>query len=172
MDNKEQLYAEYLSNHREGVQLAWESVLKPELIGNVDKSVILSIDACIQSHDASKESTAEWAPYLNWFYGDPPNANANEFNKAWLHHIHANGHHWQHWVLLHDEGDWEALDMPLRFVIEMLCDWQSFSLKDPSSTAYKFYQDNYDTFIMSDNTRNVVEYYLQYLKSPLKKEAV
>lgn len=27
------------------------------------------------------------------------------FNRAWLLHIHRNPHHWQHWVLINDDPE-------------------------------------------------------------------
>lgn len=73
-------------------------------------------------HDASKFLPCEWFPYVRKFYGSPPSLNPAywspqareddaalwkaavqiEFDRAWLHHQHANPHHWQHWCLMND----------------------------------------------------------------------
>lgn len=45
------------------------------------------------------------------------------FDAAWLHHIHANPHHWQHWVLLEDSGVTKVLVPPGDVVCEMVADW-------------------------------------------------
>jgi hypothetical protein len=58
-------------------------------------------------HDLSKFSRVEWGPYVASFYGPwkyserPPEVVA-AFDAAWLHHQHANPHHWQHWLLRED----------------------------------------------------------------------
>jgi len=45
------------------------------------------------------------------------------FDVAWLHHQHANPHHWQHWVLREDDGQTKCLEMPEHFAREMVADW-------------------------------------------------
>lgn len=45
------------------------------------------------------------------------------FDRAWLHHLHANPHHHQHWVLREDSGVTKVLQMPEHFVREMVADW-------------------------------------------------
>jgi len=94
-------------------------------------------------HDLSKFSPSEWGPYVEYFYGGPhPKASEigvyerqnyglgrsaeaveERFNTAWLHHQHVNPHHWQHWVLRNDDGTLLALEMPGKFVREMVADW-------------------------------------------------
>lgn len=44
---------------------------------------------------------------------------------AWLHHQHKNKHHWEYWVV--DPVSKQALPMPRKYLIEMVCDWRSFS---------------------------------------------
>lgn len=72
----------------------------------------------MQVHDLSKWSDEEFIPYANNFYGDDSTKDKNEFDRAWLHHIHNNPHHWNHWILRD-----KALEMPERFAMEMICDW-------------------------------------------------
>lgn len=86
-------------------------------------------------HDWSKLTPAEWGPYVNKFYGnwgsvdslgeaDRVKARVDAaFDAAWLHHIHNNPHHWQHWVLKEDSGGTKYLPMPYKFVCEMVADW-------------------------------------------------
>ncbi len=45
------------------------------------------------------------------------------FNAAWLHHIHANPHHWQHWILHQDDGRTIVLVPDNATVNEMIADW-------------------------------------------------
>lgn len=45
------------------------------------------------------------------------------FNEAWLHHIHANPHHWQHWLLQQDDGKLIVLEPTNAALNEMIADW-------------------------------------------------
>jgi hypothetical protein len=45
------------------------------------------------------------------------------YDRAWLHHQHANPHHWQHWILRFDDGGEGVLPMPEPLVREMAADW-------------------------------------------------
>ncbi|WP_445490962.1 DUF5662 family protein [Niallia sp. 03133] len=44
-----------------------------------------------------------------------------------LHHQHKNKHHWEYWVI--DPNNNQALPMPRKYIMEMICDWRSFSRK-------------------------------------------
>lgn len=76
-------------------------------------------------HDWSKLTPAEWAPYVRSFYGPQPRTPEvkEDFDKAWLHHQHRNPHHWQHWQLREDSGALKTLEIPEKFVREMVADW-------------------------------------------------
>ena len=91
-----------------------------------------------------------------------------DFDVAWLHHQNCNPHHWQYWILRRDEGKEAVIDMPVKYIIEMLCDRHSFSRKDNNSTAYKWYYSNIDKIKISENTRKIVEKYIGFFKIPLK----
>lgn len=85
-------------------------------------------------HDWQKFTPTEWQPYVLSFYGPWPYKErpawlVEQFNRAWLHHIHCGPHHWQHWLLTMDEakeGDsgMVVLKMPDRYTREMLADWR------------------------------------------------
>ena len=91
--------------------------------GLVRQSAIGICDSMIQRHDESKSSAEEYGPYVDYFYGARDSETDKRFNRAWLHHIHRNPHHWQHWVLLQDDGSEECLDMPYWYIVEMVADW-------------------------------------------------
>ena len=97
--------------------------------GLVRQSAIGICDGIIQRHDESKSSAEEYGPYVDYFYGVRDSETDKRFNRAWLHHIQENPHHWQHWVLLQDDGSEECLDMPYWYAVEMVADWWSFSWK-------------------------------------------
>ena len=87
------------------------------------------------THDLSKFRPDEFIPYAKYFYEYMPHKDEidffgddreyeEEFNYAWLRHIHRNPHHWQHWMLQEDDGDALLMEMPLRYKREMLADWR------------------------------------------------
>ena len=43
------------------------------------------------------------------------------YSLGWLHHKGRNRHHWEYWYDMLD-GRWQPIEMPLPFVIEMVCD--------------------------------------------------
>jgi len=79
------------------------------------------------THDLSKFSPKEFFPYARkYFSGSAPTAaDELEWKYAWLHHQRRNKHHWEYWVLNPNTG--EAVPMPRKFMLEMVCDWRSFS---------------------------------------------
>ena len=77
-------------------------------------------------HDLSKFRVTEWFAYRNAFFtidGIAQHKKTVEFDFAWLKHQHRNKHHWQYWLLLSDHGVSKPLEMPRRYVLEMVADW-------------------------------------------------
>lgn len=172
-NGREQEYREYLTNHINGVHMSFNMV-SAILKDMLDSNTYHEAYEAIKHHDESKYDKEEFDAYLDHFYpadyGDiKPDEDDIPYQLAWLHHIHNNRHHWQHWVLVHDEGNIDVLDMPESEVIAMLCDWHSFSLRNPDSTAYVWYQDNGNDMMLSDNTRLLIDKYIKYFKNPLQK---
>lgn len=127
--------------------------------------------ANIKYHDGSKYSDEEYEAYDAYFYGRNRSSYVmNAFNLAWLHHIHNNKHHWQHWVLINDDpklGE-VCLEMPYCYVIEMICDWWSFSFYKGDLTEIFFWYDEHKEHIkLAKNTRKMVEYILSLMKDKL-----
>lgn len=165
-----QEYLDYLEDHITGVQRSWNEMLKPYVEENYKDTDVAEISRCIALHDSSKYMTDEFDPYCNYFYPSEGFEKDEEaFDLAWLLHQHRNPHHPQHWVLVRDEGQLVPLDMPFEYICEMLCDWHSFSLRDPKSTAYKWYIDNHENMQLSDNTIKIVEDLIEALQEPLLK---
>lgn len=105
----------------------------------------------LKKHDQSKFSQEEFMPYaLNFFMEDgTPRPKPEEpgskdiqieynFTLAWLHHMHLNDHHWQHWIFpdayskptlveidtMTEDG---VMKMPSQCVLEMISDWMGAS---------------------------------------------
>lgn len=163
-------YDNYLEKHKANVRKAfeWISDNLPELlIGHYD----YEHQICF-AHDASKYQLDEYEAYDAYFYGGNRSFSVVEnFRKAFLTHIHCNSHHWQHWVLIHDDDKVETiLDMPYNYIIEMICDWWSFSWeKGDLHEIFKWY-DEHKNFIKINNfTRYNVEKILNAIKEKLKE---
>lgn len=125
----------------------------------------------ISNHDSSKLYSDEYHPYDSYFYGGNRSYSVvQDFNKAWLLHIHRNPHHWQYWVLINDnpkEGE-IVLEMPYKYVIEMICDWWAFSWAKDNLKEIFTWWDEHKTYIkLHDDTRKKVENILEAMKIKL-----
>lgn len=111
------------------------------------------------THDLSKLSGSEFIPYANYFYKDDPTKEDKlRFRMAWRHHYLNNPHHWQYWTTRTVENI--PVDMPEKHVKEMLVDWDAMGLKFNDSAA-EYYLDNKDKIIVTENTRKLIEKYLE-----------
>jgi hypothetical protein len=134
-------------------------------------------------HDMSKLSVAEFFPYMRKFEVGLTDAKAQrEFQLAWLHHIHANKHHWNHWIIGADNNGVEVIRMPDVYVREMVADWRGvgLALNKGADNAVKWYLDNRDTLALHPDTRFLVEAllgvgagssYRSYVPLPLYRQA-
>ena len=164
-------YDNYINQHVQNVLNAAEWLRR-----NVDLDIPPMIDGHrtgLFNHDQSKWEKEEYDAYDAYFYGGRKTKEVKEaFNYAWLHHIHNNPHHWQYWVLINDdpEDGTVALDIPYRYVIEMICDWWSFSWSDGNLyEIFGWYNKHKDRMILSKNTRELVEDILDQIKKKLDK---
>ena len=164
-------YDEYIKEHKDNVKQAyqWLRNYLPEIFE--DGYLKMECDLLIEEHDKSKYSSEEYDPYDAYFYGSRSYQVVDEFKHAWLHHIHKNPHHWQHWVLINDnpeEGE-IVLDMPDEYIIEMICDWWSFSWKSGDLTEiFKWYEEHSPYMKLSEYTRDHVEDILRMIKEKLE----
>lgn len=128
----------------------------------------------VYGHDQSKDHPDEYEAYDRYFYGNNKSyAVVQDFNKAWLTHIHRNPHHWQHWVLINDdpkEGE-KILNMPHGDIIEMICDWWAFSWKQENLfEIFNWYDEHKDYIKLSSSTRKTLESILEQIKEKLMKD--
>ena len=166
-------YDEYLRDHKECVYRAFEWLRDntPEIFSDI--ACLQTVDYnCKFMHDDSKEQLDEYDAYDEYFYGNRSYQTVQDFNKAWLLHIHRNPHHWQHWVLINDnpEEGIKCIDMPEEYIIEMICDWWSFSWRSNSLyEIFAWYDDHKNHMKLSDNTRKKVEFILDTIKTKLEE---
>lgn len=161
-------YNDYLKEHIMNVQNAEIWLYDNIDLGQPEGTGVYSLD-----HDESKFSDIEYPAYDNYFYGGNKSYEVKQnFEYAWLHHIHNNPHHWQYWVLFWDDptgkAPYKALEMPKHDVIEMIADWWSFSWKSGNlREIFKWYDDHKKTIILNENTRELVEDILGKIKAVL-----
>ena len=125
----------------------------------------------------SKVFTPEIIAYANFFYGkdrNKPNSKLSKsygyevktkslitaFDYAWNSHQKGNKHHWQYWILRMDDGSEKILEMPRKYVIEMVCDWigagKARGATDPQEVS-KWYEKNKHNIKLHKKTRKLVE---------------
>lgn len=160
-------YCKYLDQHISNVNkgIKWFTANRPDILRDFG---IESENGSIMGHDDSKYSVDEFTPYDRYFYGKEKTDIVKEnFDYAWLHHIHNNPHHWQYWVLINDdpnEGQ-RALEMPSRYILEMVCDWWAFSwAKGNLTEIFKWYDEHKDYMILHAETRRKVDVLLSAIK--------
>lgn len=161
-------YDRYLAQHKANVEKGFRWLQKnlPELTegSGAEHNIIFS-------HDRSKTEPDEYEAYDRYFYGvNRSYAVVQDFQKAWLLHIHRNPHHWQHWILINDdpeEGE-TLLEMPYCYILEMICDWWSFSWgKGNLLEIFSWYEERKNHIKLHLNTRRQVEDILNRMKIKL-----
>lgn len=168
-------YDAYLRQHKQNVKrgLDWIRENVPELIyddisfgGNIDYEWQIG-----SAHDQSKSKPEEYAAYDAYFYGNNKSYSVvQNFNRAWLSHIHENPHHWQHWVLINDEpNEGEViLKMPRNYAVEMVCDWWAFSwAKENLYEIFDWYDQRRDYIKLHPSTRTFLEDALRRIRQKL-----
>ena len=156
-------YTEYIIDHCANVRKAYEWLVSHKIIA--DKFMHR-----IHTHDLSKYSDDEYGAYDKYFYGKEKTKEVKEaFNFAWLHHIHANPHHWQHWVLINDDDGTNALEMPEEYVVEMLCDHLAFSFRENKlDEIFDWYKSHKNIMILHKKSRELYESLLNKYKDSIK----
>ena len=154
-------YDNYIQEHKSNVIKGY-NWLKGKLPDIFDEDVLNECEHnIIYGHDASKTNPDEYNAYDAYFYGGNRSFEVvDQFNRAWLLHIHRNPHHWQYWILRNDNPDEGEIliDMPDCYIIEMICDWWSFSWKQENLyEIFKWYEERKDYIKLSDYTRKKVE---------------
>ena len=174
-------YDQYLANHKESVKTAYQwfkrnmpVFVQQSLVGGMTLEELEH--QILVAHDSSKLMFDEYPAYDRHFYSDlPMDETLEEFNLAWLKHVHRNPHHWQYWILVNDDlGDefLNALEMPQNYVLEMLCDWWSFSwrgwpLYEPDR-IFEWWDRHKGIMILHPKTRELIHDTIWTMKEKLK----
>lgn len=164
-------YDNYLEQHKANVRKGFEWFQKnlPEVIKDIPN---LEWQICF-AHDESKSQRDEYEAYDAYFYGGNRSYQVvQDFNYAWLNHIHRNPHHWQYWILINDDPELGEilLDMPSNYIIEMICDWWAFSWSNGDLTEiFKWYDERKEYIKLSEKTRVELESILGMMKEKLSE---
>jgi hypothetical protein len=169
LDKYQEEYKQYVIDHKERVSQfsSWLQKECPELFENVDIGVFNSL---IAEHDESKFSEEEFDAYARKFYGKQdingkPLEYVPGYEEAWKHHWMNNEHHPEYWL-----GE----DMPLIYILEMICDWGSFSIASGNlNELIEYYYNNAqedEEKNLSDNTKEIIEDILKHIKSVLDRK--
>lgn len=165
-------YAAYLKEHIKNVQKAFNWLLEHKINEKLNFGDLKTLRFNIQNHDASKWSHEEFEAYAKYFYTNENNE-AN-FNKAWNHHQKVNPHHWQYWVLIQEDTNadrYKCLPMDIEYIVEMVCDWWSFSFKKSDLTEiFSWYNKNKSNWIIHPRTTRYIEKLLSYMEEALELE--
>lgn len=142
-------------------------------------------------HDNSKFLPFPFISYANYFYGGkkvegigkngylkPSQTRDKDFDMAWLIHQKSERHHWQFWILVRDTGETLAIEMPHKYVIEMVCDWagasiateKSKNIMEVAKNTKLWYNYNKDKIILHNETRKHVESMIDVLSMLIEKE--
>ena len=173
-------YDQYLANHKESVGRAyqWFKENMPEFVqqslvggmtlGELEHQILVA-------HDSSRTRLDEYPAYdRHFFAGLPLDNTRDDFNLAWLKHIHRNPHHWEYWVIPHEvtELTW-AYEMPQNYVLEMLCDWWSSSWRNYEPDHIVEWWDRHkDGMILHQKTRDLIHETIWTMKERLKKSGM
>lgn len=161
--HQENLYKEYINNHKLNVQKAWERmknnsdcielITKNFLNITIDKAIEL-LDELIKNHDMTKYSKQEFDAYRKEFYPITPEekeSNKENFDRAWKHHYTNNLHHWNWW---YESGNMD--NMPFTHVIEMICDWEAMGYQF-GNTSKEYYESNKHKIHLGEKQRRFAE---------------
>lgn len=163
-------YDAWLQNHREGVMRSFYYI-KDKLS---DLPCLCGLDwdevqRNCEEHDGSKDSIDEYLPYAVHFYGDRDNSSELLYRQAWNHHQKCNPHHSQYWVLIKDNGELEPLDIPIAYLVEMVCDWWSFAwMKGDKNEIFEWYAKEGPKKLFTDYSKSLLEEILDGLKKSLE----
>ena len=153
-------YKDYVDAHKERVEKFADWLLEncPDVLDPVDPDVFWDL---IKGHDESKFSEEEFEPYAQKWFGN--GEKTFEYEEAWKHHWMNNEHHPEYWL-----GE----DMPYIYILEMICDWGSFSIASGDMNELSDFYFNKakedPEKNLSDASQEIIEDILERINSVIK----
>jgi len=134
-------YCDYLQEHLENVEKAWNVIKEKCQNQNVvwDDHLYWFVDGLVKQHDVSKFSAQEFIPYQERFFGVKNTVKTGSFEEAWENHKDKNPHHWEHWTA-------REYGYPNEDAVHCICmiiDWMAMGMKF-GDTAQSYYENNKD----------------------------
>ena len=115
----------------------------------------------IITHDLSKFLPSEFFSYARTFYtqeGTSTFIDSIAFNKAWLLHQRRNRHHHNYWAYTDDKGNVLTINIPDKYVLEMIADWLTMEQTIPgSASAATYYLRIKNTAYIHPNTHQKIQ---------------
>ncbi len=118
------------------------------------------------THDLSKFSPCEFLRGVKYFTGKASphvgERKAKGYSEAWIHHHNKNKHHAEYWQDIAANGRSCAINMPLRYFIEMICDRVTASMiylgkNYTNASPFEYYEAHKDENKLSAYTRHELE---------------
>jgi hypothetical protein len=118
------------------------------------------------THDLSKYSPIEFLNGVKFYTGvKSPHIGERErygYSKAWLNHKGHNKHHAEYWQDIRANGKTEPIDMPIKYLIEMVCDRVAASMvylgdKYTDDAPLQYYETHRDENQFHKYTRTKLE---------------
>ena len=130
------------------------------------------------THDLNKFRPLNFLYYARYFYlkngkgkfvrdtsgyYDASQTGDSDFDLAWHYHQRTNKHHWQYWTMARDDGTFRCLNMPYKYVKEMLCDWKGAGRAQGTNPdggwkgVYDYYVVNMNRMHFTNDTRYLLE---------------
>lgn len=147
---KTEEYFQYINEHRQNVSNAWNKI-KPFINRSNYDAIIM--EKLIASHDLSKYSVEEFAPYRQKFFPyENEVCDELKFEKAWQHHKDNNPHHWENMFAT----NYQNIKI-YEYTLEMICDWYAMAIKFNESHR-DYYDKKKESIKLQDWQRELIEY--------------
>ena len=126
------------------------------------------------THDLSKYSFTEFWNGVKFYTGtSSPHVGERSkygYSKAWLHHRGRNKHHPDYWQDIRPNGTTEPIEMPAKYLVEMLCDRIAASIiylgdKYTDEAPLNYFQSHREENPIHPQTSLLIEEYLKKIKN-------
>lgn len=156
-------YKKYIEEHRTYIKKAFIELTDCLGLSEylMDDEIYYKLQNRIQNHDMSKYSEEEFEPYRKQYY--PINAqekenNKDAFQKAWIHHLECNDHHWQH---RQNNKTFDKENMIA--ILENVCDWLAMGYKF-HDRPYQYYEKHKDEIHLPEEDKKFLEKIIYIIK--------
>lgn len=120
------------------------------------------------THDISKFLPSEFIPYPKYFYANnrtknyvtnvDETKNKELFRHGWALNQKRNRHHNTYWTAIIN-GKIETIEMPDKYLLQMVCDWRAMSRKF-GGTAKKYYEKERDNITLHPRSKERLQKFL------------